>query len=104
MAIQAGDIALTWLPDSKSKAKERPVLVLEVYGLDCLVVAITSLFDADNLKPNQIRLPVNDVTNLWKESVVACDWKEVVLLDDLRAHGRVDALVLARARRIILNH
>ena len=78
-------------------------MVLEVYGLDCLVVAITSLFDADNIKPNEIRLPVNDVTNLWKESVVACDWKAVVLLGDLRHQGRADALVLARARRIILN-
>jgi hypothetical protein len=47
---QEGDIALTKLPAPKSKAKERPVLVLEVCG-----------------------------------------------------HGRVDALVLARARRIILN-
>ncbi len=56
-------------PPRRSIPNHRNALPIDLLN-ETQIIAITSLFDADNIKPNQIRLPVNDVTNLWKESLL----------------------------------
>lgn len=102
MSFRAGQIVWALIPDSKSKgAVIRPALIVEVYGIDCRVVAITSSFNEHHLAPHEIRLPRNNVTNLPKESIAACNWDHVVSLEGLKRIGCVDALALARAKTIL---
>lgn len=102
MSFRAGEIVWALIPDSKSKgAVVRPALIVEVFGIDCRVVAITSSFNEHQLAPHEIRLPRNNVTNLTKESVVSCNWPHVVLLEGLRPLGSVDSVVVARAQRLL---
>lgn len=102
MSFRAGEIVWALITDSNPKgAVKRPALIVEVYGIDCRVVAITSSFNEHHLAPHEIRLPKDNVTNLTKESVATCDWTEVVLLEGLEPMGSVDALVLARVRYLL---
>jgi hypothetical protein len=102
MSFRAGEIVWVLMADSNPKGPvKRPALIVDVYGIDCLVMAITSSFNKHHLAPHEIPLPRNDVTNLKKESVVSCNWREVVLLERLEPMGSVEAVVLARARYLL---
>jgi hypothetical protein len=102
MSFRAGEIVWVLMADSNPKGPvKRPALIVDVYGIDCRVVAITSSFNEHHLGPHEIRLPKDNVTNLTKESVATCNWTKVVLLEGLERIGCVDALVLARAKMIL---
>lgn len=108
-SLKFADIVLVHISDENGEnLKSRPCMVAEVYNDgSVLVIAITSTFDPNKLKPTQIdgipwksNLP-RAATGLSKPSVIDCSWYCTADSNHCKKIGMMPALLAARAKMLL---
>ena len=108
-SLRPGDIVFATMIDPQGRnEKSRTALIVEQNEGSYTVIAITSKFNPDVLKPSQVNLPWSTGnprchTGLTMPSRADVDWFEQQDLQNSKKHGFVNPILFLRIKKLFID-
>ena len=102
----------TVLDPQAGNAKNRPCVVMEVLDESCLLIAITTSFDASSLSSTQLVVPHRSSnsqmskiqTGITKPSVVDVRWSATIKNELCKKVGKLPEKLFAAVKQLLVDH
>lgn len=102
----------TVLDPQEGNPKNRPCVVMEVLDESCLVVAITTSFDASSLSSTQLVVPHRSgpsslskiQTGITKPSVADVRWSKTIKHELCKKVGKLPEKLFAAVKQLLVDH